>query len=172
MEYKKIVSVSGMPGLFEMMSSKSDGAVVKSLEDQSTKFVSSRMHNFSHLESIEVYTTRDNTNLAEVFEAMKKSKEKVPDSKADAKAFKAYFEKVFPDMDFYRVYVSDMKKMVKWLQILEKNQIQIKSSEEPESEALSEPQGPAKPAHPEPGHGKEGKPQKAATRKIESRGVK
>ena len=57
MEYNRIVAVTGLPGLYEAVSSKSDGAVVRSLDDQSTKFVSSRIHNLSHLESIEVYTT-------------------------------------------------------------------------------------------------------------------
>jgi len=121
MEYKKLVSVTGMPGLFELLSSKSDGAVLRSLEDNSTKFVSTRQHNFSHLESIEVYTTKDNTNLAEIFSAMKESNEEVPEANADGKALKAYFEKVYPDLDFDRVYASDMKKMVKWFGIIEKN---------------------------------------------------
>ena len=56
MDYNKIVSVTGLAGLYELISSKSDGAVVRSLEDNSTKFVSTRVHNFSHLESIEVFT--------------------------------------------------------------------------------------------------------------------
>ncbi|HJY23271.1 MAG TPA: DUF5606 domain-containing protein, partial [Hanamia sp.] len=73
MDYNKIVSVTGLTGLFELLSSKSDGAVVRSLEDNTSKFVSTRLHNFSHLETIEVYTTKDNTNLADVFDAMKKS---------------------------------------------------------------------------------------------------
>ena len=77
MDYNKLVSVTGLPGLFELLSSKSDGAVVRSLEDNSTKFVSTRLHNFSNLESIEVYTVKDNTSLAELFDAMKKSKEKL-----------------------------------------------------------------------------------------------
>jgi hypothetical protein len=173
MEYHKIVSVTGLTGLFELLSSKSDGAVVKSLEDNSTKFVSTRMHNFSHLESIEVFTTKDNTKLADVFNAMIKSKEKRPEPKADAKVLKAYFEKVYPDLDLERVYASDMKKMVKWLDILEKNQIDLssKSPEEP-----GEPNGEAPPAkpvvHKETLHVRDIKPQKAAPRKIESRGVK
>ena len=96
------------------MSSKADGGIVRSLEDKSTKFVSTRLHSFSHLESIEVFTIKDNVNLVDVFTAMKNSKEALPDGKADAKAIKAYFEKVYPDMDFERVYGSDMKKMVKW----------------------------------------------------------
>jgi len=46
MDYNKIVSVSGLSGLFELLSSKSDGAVVRSLEDNTSKFVSTRLHNF------------------------------------------------------------------------------------------------------------------------------
>jgi hypothetical protein len=63
MEYGKIIAVTGMPGLYEMLSSKGDGAIVRSLDDQTTKFVSGRVHNFTHLESIEVYTEKDNVNL-------------------------------------------------------------------------------------------------------------
>ena len=70
MEYNKLISVTGFSGLFELVSSKTDGAIVKSLDDNTTKFVSSRMHQFSHLETIEVYTTDENVNLIEVFNAM------------------------------------------------------------------------------------------------------
>ncbi|MBD0333652.1 MAG: DUF5606 domain-containing protein, partial [Chitinophagaceae bacterium] len=56
MEYNKIVAVTGLPGLYELLSSKSDGAIVRSLDDKSTKFVAARTHNLSHLESIEAYT--------------------------------------------------------------------------------------------------------------------
>jgi len=136
MDYNKIVSVSGLPGLFELLSSKSDGAVVRSIEDNSTRFVSTRQHNFSHLESIEVFTKKDNTSLAEIFEAMKESKEKLPDAKADNKVLKSYFEKVYPDMDFERVYASDMKKMIKWYDIIDKNKIEIKVRTEEEKEAI------------------------------------
>ena len=171
MDYNKIVSVTGMPGLFELLSSKSDGAVVRSLDDNSTKFVSTRQHNFSHLESIEVYTTKDNTNLAEVFDAMKKSEEKIPDAKADNKTLKNYFEKVYPDLDFDKVYASDMKKMIKWFQIIQQNNIEIKLRSEEEKEAGAELKN-AKPLHAENAHVKDMKPQQNNPRKIESRGVK
>jgi Domain of unknown function (DUF5606) len=134
MEYNKLASVTGMGGLFELLSSKADGAVVRSLEDNTTKFVSSRIHNFSHLESIEVFTVKDNVNLSEVFLAMKASTEKLPDAN-DAKAVKAYFGKVYPDMDFTRVYASDTKKMVKWFEVLVKNEVEIKLSELPQEGA-------------------------------------
>ena len=129
MEYNRIVAVTGMPGLFEVVSSKSDGAIVRSLEDQSTKFISSRVHNLSHLESIEVYTVRDNVQLADIFTAMKASSVAKPDVK-DNKALKSYFEQVYPDLDFERVYTSDMKKMIKWYEVIESNNIDYTRKEE------------------------------------------
>jgi hypothetical protein len=137
MEYNKIIAVTGLPGLFELVSSKGDGAIVRSLDDKSTKFVSSRVHNFSHLESIEVFTVRDNVNLADVFAAMEKSGEALPNEK-DNGALKKYFEKVFPEMDFERVYSSDMKKMVKWYGVLKANSIEIKLMEAPAEEPVEE----------------------------------
>ena len=134
MEYSKLVAVTGMPGLYELVNSKSDGAIVRSLEDNSTKFASSRIHNFSHLESIEVYTVRDNVNLVEIFQAMEKAGGSLPDGKDNA-VLKKYFEKAYPDLDFERVYASDLKKMVKWFDILKKQKIEIKLSEPSEEEA-------------------------------------
>ena len=125
MEYSRIVGVTGMPGLYELVSSKTDGALVRSLDDGSTKFVSSRIHNLSHLESIEIYTTGENVNLVDVLNAMKSSSEALPDLK-DNKALKSYFENVYPELDQERVYASDMKKMVKWFETLEKNNIEYK----------------------------------------------
>jgi hypothetical protein len=136
MEYNKIIAVTGMPGLYELLSSKSDGAIVRSLDDKSTRFVASRSHNFSHLESIEVYTVRDNVNLVDVLKAMEASSEKLPDEK-DNSALKAYFTKVYPDLDFGRVYSSDLKKMVKWYSVLKANNIEIKLTE-PEEEETGE----------------------------------
>lgn len=137
MDYNRLVSVTGLGGLYELMSSKADGGVVRSLEDKTTKFVSTRLHSFSHLESIEVFTNKENVNLVEIFTAMKNSSETIPDGKADAKAIKAYFEKVYPDMDFERVYGSDMKKMVKWYGLLKTNGVEIKLSENHDQDTSS-----------------------------------
>ena len=128
MEYNKLISVTGFSGLFELVSSKNDGAIVKSLEDNTTKFVSNRQHQFSHLESIEIYTNDENVNLTEVFKAMDASSTALPSEK-DNKAVRSYFEQVFPAMDFERVYNSDMKKMVRWFNVIKKHNIEIKLSE-------------------------------------------
>jgi Domain of unknown function (DUF5606) len=136
MEYSKLIAVTGLSGLFELISSKNDGAIVRSLETSATQFVSSRNHQFSHLESIEIYTQKDNVNLVEIFKAMKAAGKVLPDAK-DAKAIKAYFEEVYPEMDFERVYGSDMKKMVKWYSQIDGAGIEFKireeAAEEPEA---------------------------------------
>ncbi|WP_217604708.1 DUF5606 domain-containing protein [Chitinophaga sp. GbtcB8] len=125
MQYREIVAVTGLGGLFQLLASKQDGAIVRSLEDKSTRFVSSRVHNFTPLESIEVFTTGDNVNLAEVFKAMQEQEadHKVVAANADNTAIKTYFRKVYPSFDEDKVYVSDMKKMVKWYAILKTNDL-------------------------------------------------
>lgn len=135
MEYSKLIAVTGHTGLFEMVSSKNDGAIVKNLETGTTQFVTSRNHQFSHLESIEIYTIQDNVNLVDIFNAMKAAGKVLPEPK-DAKAVKAYFGEVYPDMDFDRVYGSDMRKMIKWFAQIDGAGIEFKIREaEPETES-------------------------------------
>ncbi|CAN5307559.1 hypothetical protein BH09BAC2_BH09BAC2_05280 [soil metagenome] len=167
MNYNKIISVTGLGGLYELVSSKSDGAVVRSLEDNTTKFVSTRQHNFSHLESIEVYTVNENTTLSEVFKSIKESTEPMPDEKADGKELKAYFQKVVPELDLDRVYASDMKKMIRWFNILNQNDIDF-TKVDSEGNDIPMELKPEKKTAPTTSV----KPVKSATRKIESRGVK
>ena len=161
MEYNKIIAVTGLPGLYELLSSKSDGAIVRSLDDKTTRFVSSRIHNFSHLESIEVYTVRDNVNLVDILKAMEASAGKLPDEK-DGADLKAYFTKVYPDLDFGRVYSSDLKKMVKWYSVLKANNIEIKLSEPEEEEVAEEAEVEEAPAAPK----KEAAPKKKAATEV------
>ncbi|HTN47636.1 MAG TPA: DUF5606 domain-containing protein [Flavipsychrobacter sp.] len=124
MEYREIVSVTGMGGLYQLLATKSDGAIVKNLADQSTKFISARLHNVTPLESIEIYTIAENVRLHEVLQQMKDSSDTKPNPKnASNDEIKGYFKKVYPNMDEERVYVSDMKKMLKWFDILKANDL-------------------------------------------------
>jgi Tfp pilus assembly protein PilN len=124
MEYREIVSVTGMGGLYQLLATKSDGAIVKNLADQSTKFISARLHNVTPLESIEIYTIAENVRLHEVLQQMKDSSDTMPNAKnASNDEIKGYFKKVYPGMDEERVYVSDMKKMLKWFDILKANDL-------------------------------------------------
>lgn len=125
MEYRQIVAVTGLGGLYQLMSTKNDGAIVRSLTDKNVKFVSARIHHITPLESIEIYTTGDNVRLHEVLEKIKGDDEKVKElnSKKDDKAIKAYFKTVLPDFDEERVYTSDIKKVLKWYEILKANDL-------------------------------------------------
>jgi hypothetical protein len=120
MQYREIVAVTGLGGLFQLVATKSDGAIVRSLADNTTKFIPSRLHNVTPLDSIEIYTTASNVRLHEVLQKMKEHASARPDAKkADTNAIRNYFKEVYPTMDEERVYSSDMKKMLKWYEILD-----------------------------------------------------
>lgn len=124
MEYREIVAVTGIGGLFQLLTTKSDGAIVRNLTDKSIKFIPARVHNVTPIESIEIYTTDENVRLHKVLQAMKDNEAAtapVSAKKANDEAIKAYFKAVFPSMDEDRVYVSDMKKILKWYELLKVN---------------------------------------------------
>ena len=143
MEYREIVAVTGLGGLYQLLTTKSDGAIVRNVADKTTKFISARQHNVTPLESIEVYTTGDNVRLHNVFEKMLEHEASVPPADAkstDNNAIKTYFTSIFPEFDQERVYVSDMKKMLKWYEILKANDLlRFPAEEEPAAEDQAEP---------------------------------
>lgn len=127
MEYRQIVAVTGLPGLYQLVSTKNDGALVRSLADKSIKFVSSRVHQLTPLESIEIYTYSENVRLHEVLEQIKSDdapvKELLSGKKASNDELKKYFATVLPEFDQERVYVSDIKKVLKWYELLKANDL-------------------------------------------------
>lgn len=172
MEYREIVAVTGLGGLYQLLATKSDGAIVRNLADKATKFISARLHNVTPLESIEIYTTGDNVRLHEVFQKMKdqESSTRLADSKADTKAIVHYFKTVFPDIDDARVYVSDMKKILKWYELLKLNDLlNFEALNQPEVEEAEE----TAPAKEEATETAEEKPAKKAraTKKADTEAV-
>jgi hypothetical protein len=122
MKFNELVAISGLSGLYQLVSTKSDGAIVRSLDDKTTKFVAARAHNVTPLDSIEVFTQADNIRLWDVFQVFKENISKVNISdaaKMDNNKIKDAFGILFPQYDRDRVYTSDMKKMIKWYGILE-----------------------------------------------------
>lgn len=169
MEYREIVAVTGLPGLYQLVSTKSDGAIVRSVEDKTTKFISARKHNVTPLESIEVYTTGDNVRLSVVFQKMTEGEATVAPTSVnlnDAKAIKAYFKQVFPEFDEDRVYTSDMKKMLKWYEILKAND--LLRFEEPVAEEAPAAEAPAPVAEVAAEEPAEKPKKKAAKKKAET----
>jgi len=114
MELKEILSISKLPGLFQIKASRDNGLIVTPLGENKSKFVSSRQHMFTPLENITIYTEDSNIELKDVFQSMKASKQACPDNKAADADVRAYFTEVVPNHDQQRVYISDIKKIVKW----------------------------------------------------------
>lgn len=125
-----MIAVSGMPGLYEIVANRADGAIVKSLENGQTKFAPLRKHQFSLLETISIYTTNDSTPLSEVFQNMKSSDVALPNHESDQKTLTDYFQSVLPDYDPDRVHIGDIKKVIKWYSFLAGNNLLKEKAEE------------------------------------------
>lgn len=134
MELKEILSISKLPGLFQIKASRDNGLIVTPLGENKSKFVSSRQHMFTPLENITIYTEDSNIELKDVFQSMKASKQACPDNKATDGDFRAYFTDVVPNHDQQRVYISDIKKIVKWYTQLDAHNL-FAEEEKPEKKS-------------------------------------
>lgn len=137
MDLSEIVSVTGMPGLFKIVTRRNDGVIVTSLIDGKTQFVSSRTSLFSSLDNITIYTSEEPASLKEVLASIKKAGDKVPfPAPNDDAALKTWMEAILPSYDKEKVHVSDMKKLSKWYSILnEKNLIEELTAEKAADES-------------------------------------
>jgi len=138
MDLSKILSISGLGGLFHLESQRDNGLIVRPLEGGKTRFVSSRKHLFTPLENITIYTLDDSIPLKEVFEAMKKKSDELPlpQPKSDGAVLHEYMKAVIPDYDDERVYTSDIRKIVKWYMQLDAGGL-VSVDEEKEAEGKS-----------------------------------
>lgn len=121
MNLSKLVAVSGLPGVFRMVSNRSNGLIVENLDTGKKRFVASRKHQFTPLETISIYTEDDDTaELKDVFATIKENMEATPliTSGASSEEARVYFKKILPNYDRDRVYVSDIKKIAKWFTYL------------------------------------------------------
>lgn len=140
MDLKEILSVSGKPGLFKTIAQTKSGVIIESLIDgkRIQAFASDKI---SSLGEISIFTTTEDMPLREVFRLIheKSGDQPAPDSKADDKTLKAFFETVIPDYDRERVYTSHIRKLVQWYNLLIANDINDFSApvEETEGEAAS-----------------------------------
>jgi hypothetical protein len=124
MDLKDILSVSGKPGLFKTIAQTKSGVIIESLIDgkRIQAFASDKI---SSLGEISIFTTEEDLPLREVFRLIqeKNSDQPAPDAKTDDRALKAFFESILPDYDRERVYVSHMRKLVQWYNLLLANGI-------------------------------------------------
>ena len=125
MTLDKILSISGKPGLYKIVTQTRTGAVVESLVDKKRLTVGAHS-NISILSEIAIYTLTEEKPLREVLQLINE-KENGGSTSVGHKDRKIkleeYFFEVLPDYDEDRVYASDIKKIIQWYNILQKNDL-------------------------------------------------
>ena len=120
MELKDYIAISGKPGLFKLISQGKNIVIAENLETGQRIPVHASSH-ISSMEEITVFTQTEDKPLKEVFlEIYQKEEGKtVPDPKKSGDdQIRSYFASVLPDYDESKVYLSDMKKVLQWYNIL------------------------------------------------------
>ena len=121
MSLDKILSISGKPGLFKIVTQTRTGAIVQSLVDGKRITVGAHS-NISVLSEIAIYTLTEEVPLRDVLKRVKTKEngEKTSISHKDGKdALEEYFFDVLPEYDEDRVYASDIKKIIQWYNLLQ-----------------------------------------------------
>ena len=140
MGLEKILSVAGKPGLYKLITQTRTGFVAESLLDGKRITVSLRS-SVIVLSEIAIYTLEEEVPLRDVFKKIQEKEDGGKTSighKEEKIKLEEYFFEILPNYDEDRVYVSDIKKVIQWYNILVDNKITDFSSEEVASEEASE----------------------------------
>lgn len=142
MSLEKLVVVGGISGVHKVAANRSNGLIIEDLDTGKKRFAPSRKHQFTPLESITIYTNDDDETLelAKVFQNMFVNLEETPlvDNSAPNDDLKAYFATIIPNYDRDRVFIGDMKKIVKWFKFLNDRSLITLEEEKIEEEAATE----------------------------------
>jgi hypothetical protein len=134
MDLTEILAISGKPGLYKMISHTKNGMLVESFNDQK-RFPVFAHEKISSLEEISIFSETEDMPLKEVFKKIFDLLEggKALSHKSSADELKDFFDDAVPDYDKERVYVSDIKKVIQWYNILHELEL-LEFSEEEEQE--------------------------------------
>lgn len=132
MNLEPYVAVSGHGGVFKLVTARNNGLVAEDIDSGKVKFFSSRKHQFTPLASVAIYTLEDSVELKEIFKTMTEQMAKNPPVKTNSPNHELheYFEKILPDFDEDRVYISDIKKVIKWFNFLNERNLLLGDDEE------------------------------------------
>lgn len=116
---KDILAISGEPGLFRFVAQGKNAIIIEHLETKkrSTAYGSAKV---SSLEDIAIFTDKEDLPLGKVFDLIfeRENGGATIDSKSDSGKLKKWFEEILPDYSREKVYVSDIKKVAQWYNIL------------------------------------------------------
>jgi len=118
--FKKIVAISGKPGLYKVLSQGKNMLIVESIID-SKRLPAHSSDKVIVLNDISMYTETGDKPLREIMETLKAKENGAKaniDPKTDANSLRTYFGEIVPDFDRDRVYPSDIKKLIQWYNLL------------------------------------------------------
>ncbi len=134
MDLKEILAIAGKPGLYKIIAQTKNGTVVESLIDgkRSTVFAHQRV---SSLEEISIFTKDEDLPLKELFKLIfeKQEGKKAIDHTEGEKELRAFIKEIVSNYDEERVYKSDLKKIIRWYNILAEKEM-LDFSEDKEGE--------------------------------------
>jgi hypothetical protein len=124
---KDILAISGQPGLFRFIAQGKNAIIVEHLETKKRSSASGTTK-VSSLEDIAIFSTTGDVALGKVFDLIfeKENGGTSIDPKADNNVVKKWFEEVLPDYSKDKVYVSDIRKVAAWYNILQKLNLLVK----------------------------------------------
>jgi len=123
MELKKIVTISGKGGLFQIIKPAKSAIIVESIDAQKTRFTVGTSARVSVLQEVSIYTLNadGSTPLAEVLQTIHA---RYPDGitldtkKATDKELREFLSLELPTYNQEKVYPSDIKKLIVWYNTL------------------------------------------------------
>jgi len=130
MTLEKIISITGKPGLYKILSQNKTSLVVESLIDKKRRPVTFRQQ-LSALKDIAIYTYDEEIPLKNIFKSIYDKENGLTSIsiKASKQELLDYFREILPDFDEDRVYISTIKKIINWYNLLFNNKFDFKQLE-------------------------------------------
>jgi hypothetical protein len=122
--FERILTVSGKPGLFQLLSQGRNMFIVESVDATKKRMPVYNSDKVVMLDDIAIYTDTEEVPLRDVFAKIYEKENGVIqlDIKASTpEELVEYFESVMPDYDRERVYLTHIKKIYSWYNILVAN---------------------------------------------------
>ena len=122
---KTVLAIAGKPGLYTLVKQGRGMLIVESIDETRKRIPAAARDRVTSLNDVSMYTTGEDVPLMSVFDAIKTKYNAAPVDidvkKATAKELSAFMGEVLPDYDRDRVYLTDIKKLIQWYNILATN---------------------------------------------------
>lgn len=140
---KKILAISGKPGLYQFVSRGNKMIIIETIDDVKKRMPAHATDKIVALSDISIFTDDDKeVSLASVFENVKKEFDgkmvNLHHKKSSDDEIIAFFTKVLPNYDTDRVHIGDMRKVLQWYNILTKYELNDFSLEDENKEEVKE----------------------------------